>query len=52
MHCLVPIRSGRLEWNHRDPFDRMLAAQAMVESLIIITGDPTFGDCRGVLTLW
>lgn len=48
-HALL---AGRLEWNHRDPFDRMLAAQAMVESLIIITGDPTFGDCRGVLTLW
>lgn len=48
-HALL---TGRLEWNHRDPFDRMLAAQAMVESLIIITGDPTFGDCRGVLTLW
>ena len=48
-HALL---AGRLEWNHRDPFDRMLAAQPMVESLIIITGDPTFGDCRGVLTLW
>ena len=48
-HALL---AGRLEWNHRDPFDRILAAQAMVESLIIITGDPTFGDCRGVLTLW
>ena len=48
-HALL---AGRPEWNHRDPFDRMLAAQAMVESLIIITGDPTFGDCRGVLTLW
>ena len=48
-HALL---AGRLEWDHRDPFDRMLAAQAMVESLVIITGDPTFDGCGGVLTLW
>jgi PIN domain nuclease of toxin-antitoxin system len=48
-HALL---AGRLEWNHRDPFDRMLAAQAMIESLVIITGDPAFADCRGVPTLW
>ena len=44
--------AGRLDWNHRDPFDRMLAAQAMVESLVIITGDPAFAGCPGVPTLW
>lgn len=48
-HALL---AGRLEWGHRDPFDRMLAAQAMIESLVLITGDPAFGGCRGVPTLW
>lgn len=48
-HALL---AGRLDWNHRDPFDRMLAAQAMVESLVIITGDPAFAGCPGVPTLW
>ncbi|MBU3749745.1 MAG: type II toxin-antitoxin system VapC family toxin [Mycobacterium sp.] len=48
-HALL---AGRLEWNHRDPFDRMLAAQAMIESLVIITGDPALADCPGVPTLW
>lgn len=48
-HALL---AGRLDWNHRDPFDRMLAAQAMIESLILVTGDPTFGGCPGVPTLW
>lgn len=48
-HALL---AGRLEWDHRDPFDRMLAAQAMVESLVLITGDPTFDGCGSVLTLW
>ena len=48
-HALL---AGRLEWNHRDPFDRTLAAQAMIESLVLVTGDPTFSGCRGVPTLW
>ena len=48
-HALL---AGRLEWDHRDPFDRMLAAQAMIESLVLITGDPTFAGCPGVPTLW
>ena len=48
-HALL---AGRLEWNHRDPFDRMLAAQTMIESMVIITGDPAFAGCPGVPTLW
>jgi len=48
-HALL---AGRLDWDHRDPFDRMLAAQAMIEALVIITGDPAFAGCPGVPTLW
>jgi PIN domain nuclease of toxin-antitoxin system len=29
--------------HHRDPFDRMLVAQAAVEELILVTRDPVFG---------
>lgn len=32
----------RLPWRHRDPFDRMLIAQATVMSLSIVTRDPSF----------
>ena len=32
--------AGRLPLHHRDPFDRMLVAQAQIEDLILITGDP------------
>ena len=38
--------AGRLPIHHRDPFDRILAAQAMVENLVLITADaniPSFG---------
>ena len=34
----------RLPFHHRDPFDRMLVAQAMAEDLTVITSDRTFGQ--------
>jgi len=44
--------AGRMEWTHRDPFDRMLAAQATVEGLVLITKDPAFAQLPWVKTLW
>ena len=32
----------KLPWHHRDPFDRMLIAQAIVEQLTVVTADPHF----------
>ncbi len=43
---------GQLEWDHRDPFDRMLAAQAIRESLVLITADSAFDALPGLRTLW
>ena len=40
-----------LPLHHRDPFDRMLIAQAMVEGLTVATRDPHFSD-YGVPILW
>ena len=34
------IRAAALPDHHRDPFDRMLVAQAQVEGLTIVTRDP------------
>lgn len=34
------ILAGRLPLHHRDPFDRMLVAQATVEGLTLVTRDP------------
>lgn len=31
---------ARLPWHHKDPFDRMLIAQAQAERLTLITADP------------
>jgi PIN domain nuclease of toxin-antitoxin system len=40
-----------LPFHHRDPFDRMLAAQSLIESLPLISADPIF-DAYGVTRLW
>ncbi|TFH20658.1 MAG: type II toxin-antitoxin system VapC family toxin [Acidimicrobiales bacterium] len=36
------VRAGRLDWAHRDPFDRMLAAQAICEGATLVTADRAF----------
>jgi PIN domain nuclease of toxin-antitoxin system len=40
-----------LALHHRDPFDRMLVAQALVEQVPIVSRDPAF-DAYGVTRLW
>jgi|SRR5215510_2692793 len=40
-----------LPLHHRDPFDRLLIAQAMVEQLPIVSADPAF-DAYPVQRLW
>jgi len=35
--------AGRLPGAHRDPFNRMLAAQALIEDVPLVTNDPAFG---------
>lgn len=37
--------------HHRDPFDRLFIAQAMVESVPIVSGDPAF-DPYSITRLW
>ena len=35
-------RMRTLPFHHRDPFDRMIIAQALVEDLAVMTSDPAF----------
>ena len=37
---------GQLAWHHRDPFDRLLVAQAQLEQLPVVTADPVFAAYR------
>lgn len=43
--------AGFLPGRHRDPFDRMLAAQAQVEQMPLVTADPAF-RAFGTKTVW
>ena len=43
--------AGFLPSDHRDPFDRMLAAQAQIEGVPLLTADPAFRTL-GVQILW
>jgi PIN domain nuclease of toxin-antitoxin system len=46
------LAAGQLDWDHNDPFDRMLAAQAMVEGLTLVTADEDLQAFGPVATLW
>jgi PIN domain nuclease of toxin-antitoxin system len=43
--------AGLLPGIHRDPFDRMLAAQARLEGVPLVTADRALGDL-GIEVLW
>jgi PIN domain nuclease of toxin-antitoxin system len=44
-------RAGMLPLHHKDPFDRMLIAQALAESLTLVSNERLF-DRYGVARLW
>jgi PIN domain nuclease of toxin-antitoxin system len=43
--------AGALPGPHRDPFDRVLIAQAMLEDLVLVSNDRAFG-AYGARLLW
>lgn len=54
---ILPIRTEHLEQvigmplHHKDPFDRMLVAQARVESAVLLSADVSL-DAYGVARIW
>jgi PIN domain nuclease of toxin-antitoxin system len=45
------LRAGSYSQEHRDPFDRMLAAQSELEQMPLVTRDPAF-RLFGTRTVW
>jgi PIN domain nuclease of toxin-antitoxin system len=45
------LRAGNLPGPHRDPFDRMLIAQAQAEDLALVSNDRVF-DAYGARRMW
>ena len=56
-YTLLPIdtahalRAGRFPGTHRDPFDRMIAAQALAEDIPILSKDPRL-DTFNIRRIW
>lgn len=44
-------RAGSLPGSHRDPFDRMLIAQAQAEAMTLVSNESVF-DSYGVTRVW
>jgi PIN domain nuclease of toxin-antitoxin system len=47
----VALRAGRLQGRHKDPFDRMIAAQALALDISVISNDSKL-DEFGVRRIW
>ena len=45
------LQLAQLPLHHRDPFDRLMAAQALVEAMTVASKDSAF-DAYGVQQLW
>jgi PIN domain nuclease of toxin-antitoxin system len=45
------LRAGRITGDHGDPFDRIIAAQALTEDIPVISIDPKL-DSFGITRIW
>ncbi len=46
------LTAGTLQWSHRDPFDRVIVAQAVLESLPVVTSDAVLVEFPAIRTVW
>jgi PIN domain nuclease of toxin-antitoxin system len=44
--------AGTVDWPHKDPFDRMLAAQAILEGAALVSCDKVFDGLPQLRRLW
>lgn len=46
------LSAGLLNRDHRDPFDRIIAAQCMIESIPLCTADRVLASFPGIRVRW
>jgi PIN domain nuclease of toxin-antitoxin system len=46
------LRGAALPLHHRDPFDRMLIAQAQIEEMTLVSADSMFKQYSDISLLW
>jgi PIN domain nuclease of toxin-antitoxin system len=47
----IALSAAHLNWPHRDPFDRMIAATALREEVSLVSSDAAF-DAVGIDRIW
>ena len=46
-------RAGRFDWDHRDPFDRVIVATAQLRRLVLVSKNETLdGAPGGIERVW
>jgi len=48
----IARQASLLAWDHRDPFDRMIAASALELDAPLVSRDPVFDSVAGLERLW
>lgn len=52
LDAVSAVRAGLLPGDHRDPFDRLIAAQAIVHRCAVVTPDRLFTESLGAEVFW
>lgn len=52
LQSAIAIRAASLNWDHRDPADRILVATALIEDMMIVTSDATIGSFAPARVIW
>ena len=48
----ICLAASMMDWPHRDPFDRLIAATAEALGLSLVTKDAVFGTRADLRTIW
>jgi PIN domain nuclease of toxin-antitoxin system len=48
----ICLAASTMDWTHRDPFDRIIAASAEMLGLVLVTKDTAFETRAGLRTIW
>ncbi len=48
----IAARASLMDWSHRDPFDRLIAATAIETGAPLVSVDQFFDSCAGLARLW
>ena len=46
------VHASLIDWIHRDPFDRMIAAVTMIEGAILVSNDEAFDQLGNLRRVW